>query len=147
MQSGLLANPTLALSVAFPEGGGRSNIQATFAQSIVEIWQIPVRRRAASRALDAAILELTRQASQAAVDTKSAYLSAVAAEQILAIAQENHQLAQQLLDVAEDRQKAGAVGALDVNLVRGTLYFAELETQRARLDSSTVRRRWRPFLD
>lgn len=141
VQSGLLANPTLALSVAFPEGGGRSNIQATFAQSIVEIWQIPVRRRAASRALDAAILELTRQASQAAVDTKSAYLSAVAAEQILAIAQENHQLAQQLLDVAEDRQKAGAVGALDVNLVRGTLYFAELETQRARLDSSTVRRR------
>lgn len=141
VQSELLSNPTLALSIAFPEGGGRSNIQATFAQSIVELWQIPVRKRAASRALDASILDLARQAAQAAIDTKSAYLSAIAAEQILVIAQENLQLAQQLLEAAEDRQKAGAVGELDVNLVRGTLYSAELETQRARLDSSTARRR------
>lgn len=141
VQSGLLSNPTLALSIAFPEGGGRSNIQATFAQSIVELWQIPVRKRAASRALDASILDLARQAAQTAIDTKSAYLSAIAAEQILVIAQENLQLAQQLLEAAEDRQKAGAVGELDVNLVRGTLYSAELETQRARLDSSTARRR------
>ncbi len=141
VQSGLLSNPTLALSVAFPEGGGRSNIQSTLAQNIVDLWQIPVRRRAASRALDASILDLARQAAQTAIDTKSAYFSAIAAEQTLIIAQENLGLAQQLLEAAEDRQKAGAVGELDVNLVRGTLYSAELETQRARLDSSTARRR------
>lgn len=141
VQSGLLSNPTLALSIAFPEGGGRSNIQATFAQSIVELWQIPVRKRAASRALDASILDLARLAAQTTIDTKSAYFSAIAAEQTLIIAQENLRLAQQLLEAAEDRQKAGAVGELDVNLVRGTLYSAELETQRARLDSSTARRR------
>ncbi|MFO0973798.1 MAG: TolC family protein [Phycisphaerae bacterium] len=141
VQSGLLSNPTLALSIAFPESGGRSNIQATFAQSIVELWQVPVRRKAASRALNASILDLARQAAQTTIDTKSAYFSAIAAEQTLMIAQENRRLAQQLLEAAEDRQKAGAVGELDVNLVRGTLYFAELETQRSRLDSSTARRR------
>lgn len=141
VQSGLFSNPTLALSVAFPEGGGRSNIQATLAQNIVDLWQIPVRKRAASRSLDAAILELARQAAQAAIDTKAAYYAAVAADQTLVIARENLQLAQQLLEAAEDRQKAGAVGELDVNLVRGTLYSAELETQRARLDSSGAHRR------
>ncbi|MCC7316634.1 MAG: TolC family protein [Planctomycetes bacterium] len=141
VQSGLLSNPTLALSIAFPEGGGRSNIQATLAQSIVDLWQIPVRKRQAARSLDAAILDLARQAAQIAIDTKAAHYSAVAADQTLVIARENLQLAEQLLEAAQARQRAGAVGELDVNLVRGTLYSAELETQRARLESSTARRR------
>lgn len=141
VQSGLFSNPTLALSVAFPEGGGRSNIQSTLAQNIVDLWQVPVRKKAAARSLDAAILELARQAAQTAIETKSAYYSTVAADQTLVIARENQKLAEQLLEAAENRQKAGAVGELDVNLVRGTLYSAELETQRTRLDSSAARRR------
>ncbi|QOJ02881.1 MAG: TolC family protein [Planctomycetia bacterium] len=141
VQSGLFSNPSLALSVAFPEGGGRSNIQATFAQNIVDLWQIPIRKRSSQRLLDAAILDVARQASQLAVDTRSAYFTAVAADQALLIAKENVGIAEQLLEAAKARQQAGAVGELDVNLARGAVYSAELEMQRARLDDGTARRR------
>ncbi|MBI5762589.1 MAG: TolC family protein [Planctomycetes bacterium] len=141
VQSSLFSNPSLALSVAFPEGGGRSNIQATFAQNIVDLWQIPIRKRSSQRLLDAAILDVARQASQLAVDTRSAYFTAVAADQALVIAKENVVIAEQLLDAAKARQQAGAVGELDVNLARGAVYSAELEMQRARLDAGTSRRR------
>lgn len=141
VQSGLFSNPTLALSVAFPEGGGRSNLQATFAQNIVDLWQIPIRKRTSERLLDAAILDVARQASQFAVDTRSAYFTAVAADRALLIAKENVGIAEQLLDAAKARQQAGAVGELDVNLARGAVYSAELDMQRARLDASSVRRR------
>lgn len=137
----MFSNPTLALSVAFPEGGGRSNIQATFAQNIVDLWQIPIRKRAFERSLEAAILNVARQASQLAVDTRSSYFTAVAADQAASIARENVGIAEQLLDTAKARQQAGAVGELDVNLARGAVYSAELEMQRARLDASAARRR------
>ncbi len=141
VQSGLFANPSLALQAAFPEGGGRSNIQSTFAQNIVDLWQIPIRKRSSERLLDAAILDVARQASQFAVDTRSAYFTAVAADLSLLIAKENVGIAEQLLEAAKARQQAGAVGELDVNLARGAVYSAELEMQRARLDDGTARRR------
>lgn len=141
VQSGLFSNPSLALSVAFPEGGGRSNVQATFAQNIVDLWQIPIRKRASERLLDAAVLDVARQASQLAVDIRSAYFTAVAADQALLITKQNVGIAEQLLEAAKARQEAGAVGELDVNLARGAVYSAELELQRARLDADAAKRR------
>ena len=52
VQSGLFSNPTFAFSAQFPEGGGRSNIQASVAQNIVDLWQIPRRKAIARAALD-----------------------------------------------------------------------------------------------
>lgn len=141
VQSTLFSNPTLAMSIAFPDGGGLSNIQATFAQNIVDLWQIPVRKQAAEHSLDAAILNVARRAVDLATETKTAYFTCVAADQTLRIAEENRELTARLLGVAEARQKAGAVGELDVNLAKGTVYSAELETRRARLEARSSRRR------
>lgn len=141
VQSTLFSNPTLAMSIAFPEGGGLSNIQATFAQNIVDLWQIPFRRRAADRALDAEILLVAQRAVDLANETRVAYFTTEAADETVAIADQNLSLANQLLEVARARQAAGAVGELDVNLARGTVYSAELEVQRAQLGARTERRR------
>lgn len=141
VQSGLFSNPTLAFSAQFPEGGGRSNIQVSLAQNIVDLWQIPVRKRAAERSLDKAILQLARSASQLCVDTKVAYFTAVAADQSNIIAKENQDLAKQLLDAALARQKAGVVGELDVNLNRQVVLGSHLEVQQTRLDAASARRR------
>ncbi|HWL92722.1 MAG TPA: TolC family protein [Phycisphaerae bacterium] len=140
-QSGLFSNPSLAFSVQFPEGGGRSNIQASLAQNIVDLWQIPVRKRAAERSLDEAILRLARTASQLCIDTKVAYYAALAADESHSIAQENLHLTGSLLDVALAQQTAGIVGELDVNLNRQTVLGSQLEVQQTRLDASTARRR------
>ena len=141
VQSTLFSNPTLAMSIAFPEGGGLSNIQATFAQNIVDLWQIPIRQRAADRALDAEIMLVAQRAVDLANETRSAYFTAVAADQAVTISEENVRLATQLLEVAQARQAAGTVGELDVNLARGTLYGTELDLQRAKLDARSARRR------
>ncbi|MCK6458061.1 MAG: TolC family protein [Phycisphaerae bacterium] len=141
VQSGLFSNPTLAFSAQFPEGGGRSNIQASLAQNIVDLWQIPVRKRAAERSLEEAILRLARSAAQLFVDTKVAYFAAVAADEGYTIARENQEIAQRLLDAALARQRAGVVSELDVNLNRQTVLSAQLEVRQARLGAAAARRR------
>lgn len=141
VQSGLFSNPTLALSFAFPEGGGRSNIQGTLAQNIVDLWQIPIRKRIARAKLEQEILALAQQAARLVIDTKIAYYAAIAADRQSSIAQTNLTVAGGLLDTTLARQKAGTVGELDVNLARGTLLNTELEVQTARLDASNARRR------
>jgi len=141
VQSGLFSNPTLALSIAFPDGGGRSNIQGTFAQNIVDLWQIPIRKRVSEQLLDAAVLEVARLAVQLAVDTRGSFFSAVAADRLAAIARENVAIARELFDIAETRRQAGAVGNLDVNLAQGAVFSAELELERSRLEAASARRR------
>lgn len=141
VQSGLFSNPTLAFSAQFPEGGGRSNIQASLAQNIVDLWQIPVRKRAAERSLDESILRLARTASQLCIDTKVAYFVAVAADQSNVIARENQDITKRLLDASIAREKAGVISELDVNLSRQIVLGAQLEVRQTRLDAASARRR------
>lgn len=141
VQSGLFSNPSLALSFAFPEGGGRSNIQGTLAQNIVDLWQIPIRKRIAQAKLDQEILSLSQQAARLVVETRIACFTAIGAARIHEIAEANLQLASGLLDTTLARQKAGTIGELDVNLARGVVLNSELDLQTARLDAANAKRR------
>jgi len=141
VQSGLFSNPSLAMSFAFPEGGGRSNIQGTLAQNIVDLWQIPIRKRIAQAKLDQEVLSLAQQAARLVVESKVAYYVSVGTERNLEIAEANLTLANGLLETTLARQKAGTIGELDVNLARGTVLTNELDVQTARLDAANARRR------
>lgn len=134
VQSGLLTNPSLGASVRFPSGGGLANVEASLAQNIAELWQIPVRKRAAERELDRAILELARLASTLALQSKEAYYRAVATGLRHKLAKENLTLARSLLELTEMRQQAGAGTELDVNLSRVVVVEAELALESARLE-------------
>lgn len=141
VQAGLFSNPSLSLSLQFPEGGGRSNLQASLAQNIVDLWRIPVRKRAAEATLTETVLSIGRDGARLAADVKAAYFAAVAAGRNLVIARENLDVARNLLNVAHARQKAGAVGVLDSNLARSPVLTAELDVLSARLGADTARRR------
>lgn len=141
VQSGLFSNPSLAMSFAFPEGGGRSNIQGTLAQNVVDLWQIPIRKRIAQARLDQEVLSLAQQAARLVVDSKVAYYVSVGASRNQEIAEANLKLATGLLETTLARQKAGTIGELDVNLARGTVLNNELDVQTARLDAANARRR------
>jgi len=140
VQAGLLSNPTLGVSLRFPSGGGLANLEAGLAQNIAELWQIPSRKQAASKALDRTILDLARRATLLATDAKTAYFEAVGAVQLLAIRQENLKVARELLDMALSRQRAGAASQLDVNLARSMALDAELAADTARLAKSNAMR-------
>lgn len=141
VQSGLLSNPSLFSSVRFPDSGGLANIDFSLAQNFADLWLIPPRRRAAHRALDRAILELARQASLVAVETREAYYEVVSADGIAAIAEENRAVAQQLLDAAEAQQQAGTGNLVDINLSRSEMLDTELALRRSRLNAFESRRR------
>lgn len=140
VQAGLFTNPFLGISARFPDGGGLANIEATVSQNIAELWQIPSRKRAAERSLDAAILHLARTVAEIAADAKAAYYVAVGEDERFRIAQENRDIVQNLLDLAMARQKAGAANELDVNLSRGSALVARIEVEQARLAAADARR-------
>ncbi len=140
VQSGLFTNPTVGILLRFPEAGGLADLEASLAQNIADLWMIPARTRAAQRDLDRTILETARDAAGIANDTKVAYYNAVATQRALEISRENVALVEQLLRISEARLEAGAVGSLDVNLVRGQLLRARVEERNARLAAATARR-------
>ena len=140
VQAGLFSNPFVGVSARFPDGGGLANIEASVSQNIAELWQIPVRKRAAERSLDRTILELARTASGLAADAKVAYYAAVGSGEHHRIAQENHGIAQNLLDLALARQQAGAANELDVNLSRSSELDAQIKVEGARLLAANARR-------
>ena len=128
VQSGLFSNPSLALSLRFPDGGGLADFEVSLAQNIAELWQIRPRVRAAERDLDQTILILAREASIAAFDAHSAYLRSLQADRQLEIARENLSIAAQLVELTEARRQAGSGTEVDVNLGRA---------ERAALDVTT----------
>ncbi|MBI4582371.1 MAG: TolC family protein [Planctomycetes bacterium] len=141
VQSGLFSNPSLALSVQFPEGGGRSNLQTSLAQNIVDLWQIPARKRVAQSDLDQAVLRLARLANVLAIDARRSYFAAVAAQDMLQVAQENLQLVEKSVRTIRAQREAGAASQLDENLARGQVLNAQLAQIAARLEAVNSKRR------
>lgn len=127
VQSGLLSNPNLSLSVRFPEGGGRSNLTAGFAQQIVDLWQIPVRKKVAEAELEQVVLSVADQALKLAVEVRRTYDQLMALEQTETLTRENLELAERSLHLAQARFDAGEVGQVDVNLARTNLINIQLD--------------------
>jgi outer membrane protein, heavy metal efflux system len=128
VQSGLLSNPTLALSVRFPEGGGRSDLTLGLAQELVDLWQIPVRKRVAEAELEQTVLAVLQRAIELTAEVRSDCYRLLALERADALARENLALAERTLKIAQDRFNNGEVSQLDVRLVR-TQWLEVRQTQ------------------
>lgn len=136
VQAGLLTNPSFSLLAQFPEGGGRTKLTMGFAQELVDLWQIPVRKKIAEAQLEQTILKVVQQAVDLTADAKSQAYRLLALQQAEAIANENVALVEKSLQLAQDRFNAGETGKLDVNLVRTSL----LETRLQLIDIQRQRR-------
>jgi len=140
VQAGLLSNPTLAFSAQFPEGGGRSNIQASLAQNIAELWQIPKRKAAADAGLNETILRVAHFATNLAQQTKIDYYRAKSAEDLFAVAEKNLELVSKSFEAVRAQREAGSASLLDENLARGEVLTAELGVRNARLAAANAKR-------
>jgi cobalt-zinc-cadmium efflux system outer membrane protein len=139
VQAGLLSNPSLALGLRLPDGGGLANLEASLAQNLADLWQIPTRKRVAERSLDRAILQVAREIGVAVVEAKTAYYRAKQVDRKREIAVESVQIARQVLDLTLARQQAGAGSEVDVNLARSEVQDAELSLRAATLDAFEAR--------
>jgi cobalt-zinc-cadmium efflux system outer membrane protein len=130
VQSGLLTNPTFSFGVRFPEGGGRSELTAGLAQQIVDLWQIPVRKRIAESHLEQTVLLITRRAQELSAEVRRHYYGLVAAERAVTLTREHVALTQKSLDVVQARLDVGEADPLEVNLARGSLLDLRMELAR-----------------
>ncbi|MFQ5424856.1 MAG: TolC family protein [Phycisphaerae bacterium] len=139
VRSGLLSNPSLFAGARLPDGGGRSSLTFSFAQELVDLWQIPVRKRVAQAQLDRTVLTVVRGAVDLAADVKIKCYRLLALERAEAIGQENLELAERSVQLARDRFDAGEVGKLDVNLARTNLLDLKIRLLRLRRDRELAR--------
>ena len=125
VQSQLLTNPSVGFAARFPSGGGRSNLTFTFGQELVDLWQIPVKRKIAEAQLEEMVSEVVRQGIELTADVQRKWYELAALRRAAEIARENLSLVKASISIAESRLKAGEVGQIDVNLLRAT----ELDVQ------------------
>lgn len=135
VQSGLFSNPSLSAVLRLPSGGGLVGLEAGVAQTISDLWQIPLRRRASERERDRTILGVAKVIVDKLFEVRKQYLRVVAADGAVAIAEESRAVAAELLELAVDRQEAGAGNAVDVNSARSELLQKEVLLRRASLEA------------
>lgn len=131
VQSGLFSNPTLSFSPRFPDGGGPTSFEASLAQNIAELWQIPTRKRAAQQSLEQALLALAWEVSTTALEAKVAYYKAVRTDREIEVIQGNVDITKQLVDLAKIREEAGVGSLVDVQLSESELLQMELALRAA----------------
>lgn len=140
VQSRLLTNPSLDVLFRFPMDGGRSNLEAIVGGQLLELWRIPVRKKAARLNLESTILRIARRAGERLADTRKAYYAAVAAEELRRVGEANVALARLSFESVQSLHQAGAADAFDENLAQGPLLSAQLGLRMARVDAANAKR-------
>lgn len=138
VQSGLLSNPSLFFSVRFPDAGGRSSLNLSFAQQVVDLWQIPVRKQIAEADLERTVANVLDRGVQLAAETRSQCIQVLALERTEQIAADNLELTHELLKLSQARLDAGETDPTDVNLVNSHVYLAEQVLIAVRRDRRTA---------
>ncbi len=126
VQSGLFANPALSFSARFPSGGGRANLSFGLAQEIVDLWQMPVRKRIAKKHLENTVSNVVALAIDLATRTQQGYVQIRVLEERKTIARDNLALLRGSEESASRRFDAGETSVLDVNLVHAEVLAATM---------------------
>lgn len=140
VQSKLLSNPSLDFLLAFPTVGGRAQLELGLSANLLELWDIPVRAASARKRLDATVLRIARRAGERLDAAQTAYYAAVAAGELVRVAEEEQELNTRSFQTVRDLHQAGAADALDENFARGPLLISRVRLDEALIDSSNAMR-------
>lgn len=133
VQSQLLSNPSVGVSVRFPEGGGLAALEGSFAQNLVDLWQLPLRKHLGERRVRQTILQVANQATTIARDAKAAHATALAMNQLVDIARENRAAADRVVEISTSLRDAGAGSGIDLNLSIAARQETAIALERAEL--------------
>ena len=141
VQSGLLTNPSLNMLVRFPTDGGRSMIEASFVQNILELWRIPIRKEISQHALDRAVFSIAAIASDLVANTRNAYYEALAADQLWLLAEEHLQIAERAYEAVGRLREGGVATKFDESLARSPFLKAQVALRTGKYETRAARRR------
>lgn len=141
VQAGLLSNPSLEGLVRLPVGGGNLTSEGGLLQSLLELWQLPVRKRVAEIHVERTVLDVAHRAAAIALQAKAAYATSLASIAALSVEEENLGTARDVLELTRERRDAGAATQVDVNAARSAVLEQLLLMNSARFIALDAKRR------
>ena len=114
VQAGLLPNPVLSADVRFGLGAAGTGADLGLVQDVVSALQIPLRKRVAGAALEAAKVATADAVLKLALDTKASFYRLQGALQMLELRRTVVSAAAVARDIAERQHEAGNISALDL---------------------------------
>ncbi len=125
-QTRLLPNPVIGVSLRFPEGGGKSIIDADLSAELLSLLTLPGRISAVDHRLRKASADALTTVLDVALDVQQRYADVQALRGRIDIEESRGQILRQLVSVTEARVKAGEGNRLDSLTSQSTL--VELQT-------------------
>lgn len=140
VQAGLLKNPVFTFGRTAWDGEHLDvNLFAAVEQDFLDILTLPLRKRVAATQLEATKLEVGDMVLSLAAEVRSAFLTAQAAAQVVAMRRLVDEAAQASADLAKEQLKAGNASELAVTNELGLAAQTALDVQRAEGEAAVER--------
>ena len=139
--AGLLRNPVFDAEVRFPESGGNAKVDLAVVADFLDVFQIPLRKRLATTALQEALLRTADAVLALAAEVCEAHADAVAARQLLELRRTVNVAASAAADVARRLHAAGNTTDLALASEQALAETAQLELTAAEAEADAARLR------
>jgi cobalt-zinc-cadmium efflux system outer membrane protein len=139
VRAGLLKNPVFNGAYEFAAGGGPAKVNLSVTEDFLDILQIPLRRRAAGAAMEAARLAAADAALDLNQKVRSAFYRYQAAQQILSLQQAAAAGGKAAADTARRLHEAGNLTDLDLANEQTAEGEAVLQSDAAQADTTEKR--------
>jgi cobalt-zinc-cadmium efflux system outer membrane protein len=139
VRAGLLKNPVFNGAYEFASGGGLAKVNLSVTEDFLSILQIPLRKRAAGAALEAARLRAADAVINLTAQVRTAFYEYVSAEQILAVEKESASAMKVSADAADRFRQAGNITDLDLANEQVMEEKASMESTSAEADAAERR--------
>jgi len=139
IQASLLKNPIFSGHARVSREAGVTNLELALAQSVIDTFFLPLRRRIALAQFEQATLRVTDEVLNLLSEVKTAYYTAQAAEQTHALRQTVVEAAQAAAELAKRQYEAGNIRDLDLANEEAVLQQAQIDLARSAADVTAAR--------
>ena len=129
--AGLLRNPVFDAEIRFPEGGGGAGLELALVQDFIDLLYIPMRKRLAASAFEAAKLRVAGSVMDLAAEVRSAVYTLQASQQTLEMRRQVVSATEASYDLARRLRAAGNNSELDLANERALYEQSRLDLRAA----------------
>ena len=139
--AGMLRNPVFNADIRFGTSGGGTGVDLSVVQDFLDVFAIPLRRRAAGSAFEVAKLRVAGAVLGLAGETRRAFYSVQAARQRVEVRQTAALAADASYDYARRLHTAGNINDLDLSNEQAAFEQSRLDLAAAEADVAQARER------
>lgn len=138
VEAGLLRNPTLSAEIRFPKSPNYP-FEIDFVGDFIDLLMMPIRKRAAGAAFEAAKLRVTDEVLKTAAEVKIAFYRAQGAQQLLEVRRSISAATEASFEAARRLHHAGNITDLDLAEERAMFEQSKIDLTRAEAEATDAR--------